>query len=519
MSLDPVLFITKFDVTKGYSSVYQSSSSIHDNLEYKSLPSGLHQSRFDIIRFLHSGYNGIAIFRQNGMNKDIDSNDRQTIKMYSLGLLYKDDEPKYLKRALEQFDAILSKFIDDETINENVFIEESKEMFQRYLKDSKSVSNGAPINHDISDDSFATTFNHAGPFVYDLWRYMLNNKRILIKNHFDRAGVLSNDNIINLNTALIRNLGQVIHHSSETFKSKEQIQTSEILYNISLQDIDTLEELSKSKSGYLACTSDDVIFTRMNLFDYMVEFDHLTKKPILKKNIYDRNSKTHSFKEIKFSNVDLNSFIKLQTGMDFELFRSMFDEWKLSADNSWASLLNSWIYGVPKSLSNVNNYGIIDENKSFEDIKKNVGSAASNATSESTTASSASKKGKLLNKELVLAHFDVILSHYCDTINDIIKNDDQDYESQRHGGEGSYDSEVDEFFGNDENDGLVSTKLDDNGLPIIELTLSDIHQLYLNPFAADDKQFVCEFVKNNFKRTVSITSFAGLSWQIFSCCG
>lgn len=598
-----VLFVTKFDIHKGYSLIYNSPSAFSlDGIEYKAIPSGLHQSAFDIIRFkfqhcsdnsCNGGegpdkfyYDGAAIFRQNGMNQDIDPNNRKTIKMYSVGILGKQLTQHYgdeITQLLAKFDRMLKSYINNDTITEDVFVEELSNLFKEFSS-REDFGNTIVLKHHRSSNvlynqqyTFDLIFGYTGPTYYKLWKYVMNNNRILIINHFDKSNTCGNQNVININTLLINYLIQTAKSSSRHLSSQGK-QHSIALYNITLQDLGDLKKLSSSKAiGYVASTSDDIIATKLDLFDYLLEFDLLDRKPILKKitstivesnpGSYARNN--YAVHELKFNHYDLNNFMEFKLHIN-NIIKEHFStqeassmisgitDWNLFVDNSWSSLLNYWIYGRYKVLPNINNYGIVDETKLFNDLKSKTitanlllplpssstegGNSASDTTvvalerNEDLVNYSSSIDINSITDELVTNHFSNLAQHFQKSVVKLIENFDEDESSRASIMQ--YYNDNDCADGTDaarvtltDTNGTTSNRhhlfetfedsrhLDDEGLPVIELSYSDMHQLDLNPFANDDKEFIEEYVKNYLNRTVKVVgAFDFLSVRQMFCC-
>lgn len=439
MSLTP--FITKFDVLEGNTIVYPSNPPPSlKNLAFQAIPSGLHTSSFDVVRFLIDSRHGICVYRQNGLN--MENAERAQIRMYSVGVIYSDLLPKDLSTLLNCLDARVSSFVDSE--------KPELELVGGILSDVDAFKNGTLKPEKFSPvfdtEVYMRDFCHSGPLFYPLWRLMLANKRVLISNHFPRGP--PTDGLVNLNTSLLYTLQDL------TAGIKGPV--SKVLGNVTLSDMEVLKRHAKEKTGFFACTSDEIFFPKTQLFDYLLEFDSVANKPVL------RAVRNGGLEEVRFSKHDLIDFVRLQTGADFERFQAMYSEWISQADRSWAAFFGECVYGIPRSF-----FALEDATPNFE-------------------------------ADSFKEHFQKIWSHYKSTLEDIIRNSDEEYSLSKASADTW--SELDDIQGTETSE-----------TPEVELTLSDIHQLYFNPFSAKDRNFVVELGEVHFGRhLVSPQPFGGI---------
>lgn len=81
------LFLIDFDVKAGYTIVWKRSApeglELDNHVEYKSLPSGLHTVRSDLIYFVDGAYAGLSAF----VNEPCDEEDARNARMIAVGIL------------------------------------------------------------------------------------------------------------------------------------------------------------------------------------------------------------------------------------------------------------------------------------------------------------------------------------------------------------------------------------------------------------------------------------------------
>ena len=242
------LFLTKFDVHTGYDlkwfksvddTVYTSK-----NLEFKSLPSGLHSVSSDTICFVtekmgtDSMLYGLSVFKQNNHLQQVDFNgqvDRSKVKMYSLGVLidpkhiesmeeYKDWKAKtysamwsykselfqMLKNFMNltnaeqeaDFDTKFSTFFKDNAFkgsnnlleSEESTLKSSKSQLQLPQLSLKPVASKSSMVSALSDSDFQSDDHMVdylipfvkdfGPLIFKIWKISLLRKALIIHSPY-----------------------------------------------------------------------------------------------------------------------------------------------------------------------------------------------------------------------------------------------------------------------------------------------------------------------------------------------
>ncbi|ANZ74004.1 BA75_01396T0 [Komagataella pastoris] len=228
------LFLTKFDVRKGYDLIWiksvdqsltQNESFITD-LEYKSFPSGLHSVSKDSLQFVMFQPNntllyGISIFRQNGLFSEQISHDRSKVLMYSLGILIDPSElnDSYISTVTSSryhtwiphiysscwnyynvLESLFDEIVPSDDLNDEIDSLLLDSTFEKYhyktssdkfkeaikslnkkpsiitLEDEESV----PPNPDHMILSMQDTVATLGPLIFPLWKLSLLREPVLI---------------------------------------------------------------------------------------------------------------------------------------------------------------------------------------------------------------------------------------------------------------------------------------------------------------------------------------------------
>ncbi|TID30280.1 hypothetical protein CANINC_001160 [Pichia inconspicua] len=328
------LFLTKFDVHTGYElkwfrsiedSLYSSS-----DLEFKSIPSGLHAVSTDTVCFVKHKQNledliyGISIFKQNNHLQQIDDTgtiDRDKVKMYSLGVLvdpkhleglddYKDWEPKIYSVCWNyriKLSQLLGNFMSlQNEQQESDYFKQFDSFFNNHAQtkailptnatkllpplrpvDSKSslasLLYDSEIQNDHMIDPLITFFNSLGPLIFKIWKISLLRKSIVIYCPHTTSPIIMDDtgevkhenfDIGDLSKFLfcISLISAIpkdleIQLKRSTKGSKLNLFFNRPVFNVSVNDIYHLVQLEKN---YLASTTDQILVEKQNLFDYSI---------------------------------------------------------------------------------------------------------------------------------------------------------------------------------------------------------------------------------------------------------
>lgn len=340
------LFLIRFDLRKGYTITWKKSLpnvQLDGSVEYKSLPSGLHNVREDLVYFLHDSYVGLSAFS----NVPADEASRNAL-MLAVGILLPIGEGRMGKSwTYAEHLRTLSRDLainPDNTSLLEAFWEQQKQddhtrksagdsettlsskhrPFQGY-KRNRGMSNApATIGHkqSLSPDHPATAlpdFLRAfGPLVFPLYRAALLRKRILLVGE---PPVQSNCNYVyalSILTSMPQNVLELLPYDTiPDLRVKP-------LFNVGLYDASSLSPSQNSTKtsifppSWIACTTDDVLATKPELYDILVRLPPSYSKDAPSKiypKIYNSTpSLTQSSKsalELKASQRDARRFQNL----------------------------------------------------------------------------------------------------------------------------------------------------------------------------------------------------------------
>lgn len=247
-------------------------------VEYKSLPSGLHNVEEDLIYFTHEKYIGLSAFvRQD------DPEASRNASMLAVGVLLPIDTgrmgkswlhaPELKQLAREQQDHItdyekLEAYWDQHKIeHESVQSPATPHTLDEGYQHPRALSN---IHNETSKHilpslhpalALPDLLETFGPLIFPVLRAILLQKRILI---LGETPVELTCNYV-YNISLLASLP----HSLSSFVPVDMAHQlrSKPLFNVGISDIDTLASL---KSSWIACTTDDVLCSKPRLFDLLV---------------------------------------------------------------------------------------------------------------------------------------------------------------------------------------------------------------------------------------------------------
>lgn len=294
------IFLSQFDMKKGNIIIW--SKNIKDttfnlnNIEFKSLPAGIHEQTDDIVNFVvpkeeGSGNNdtvkktvydyGIAYFKQNSF--DIIENDNQVdrnkVLMFSLGIvidvqgLPSNSTKHFYKEIYHAYDAnryashlkeLLSQWMrKNELDNFDLF----GNFFEKHNKDHIAKNSIETVENSPKERRHLIEYmpywtRNLGPLIFPLWKASLLQKRILILipqgESFEKCNSLAY--CIFLISMLSKNL--VGNHIDDEYV--------EPLFTVSTSDISFLESLDEGR-GYVATTSEEILLYRPEIYDIAVK--------------------------------------------------------------------------------------------------------------------------------------------------------------------------------------------------------------------------------------------------------
>ncbi|ODV78360.1 uncharacterized protein CANTADRAFT_53076 [Suhomyces tanzawaensis NRRL Y-17324] len=504
------LFVAQFDIRSGYQLVWSKCSvpgMSLDGLDYKALPSGIHEYQKATVLLSHSHQNklyyGQSRFRQYivGDQPHEGSIDRDTVKMFSVGVVC---DPTASQLAVAHTNWKPNEFINNgweysEILDTNLeqFLQEGNyanyDIFERLYQSLTSHITHlsvVPLQPDINHHLLTKLPNFVdlfGPLIFILFKQSLLRKRVLIfnRNHGNNADYLTVNSF-----SYILSLLTVIPQNIETVsKDEKNNYYSQPIYNVGLNDLTGLD-LLKTKA-YVASTNDDVLLYQKNLFDiaviindeesdYPAIYNHkdmggaLDQKKKLKATVRDY----YKFKAIhnelhKSTGSRLTTEFTNKTNMSTDDLNSVhtkisstslnqFDD-EVADEPAWwvndATEAVSWRESIWSAFSWFASAGQVVSNTHSEPLSKN------------------DRNGSLDMMQLVniVGFFHSLTKKWIYLINEIVI---EQLEEQNPGDE----------------DASLFSSLTSNHKISLELTYQDLVDMELDPYYAQDVEFVREFV-------------------------
>lgn len=307
------MFLCNFEVKKGnvlvwarHSDGFENKVNL-ENIEFKALPSGVHEVMDDVINFVipksdkdgkDEHYNGVAYFKQNGqeLSEGVSQIDRSRVKMYALGVVVDFNVSQYAKKYDWKTDEFSSanEYVDDLELLLNQWFDrgdlENFNTFEQFFKShggGKTVDFPSPVLDRLAASAYTGQellesdapqakphmleyllywLRKLGPLLFTLWKSCLLNERILILNppggSFEKCNALCYClSVISLFPKSLQMTGRGSHYVKP-------------LYTVGICDVDKMsDEVSKASSqnrktnGYVACTSDEILLSKPELYD------------------------------------------------------------------------------------------------------------------------------------------------------------------------------------------------------------------------------------------------------------
>lgn len=537
------MFLTQFDVHTGYELKWLKT--LDDityelkDLEFKSLPSGLHSVDTDTICFIQNKNNtsdylyGISIFKQNNHLQQLDFHgevDRSKVKLFSLGILidpmHLEKDPNYnnwkpkiysicwnFKPALsqllsnfmnsinkEQEDEFFDKFTkffnensykisttlnsninqitgNNNNTNNNLKLEPINELKLTKLKSSSSSSllNELQTSNDHMINALLPFIKNFGPLIFKIWKISLLRKAIIMYSPYNSSNVCINRN-------------DEIQH--DNFKIGEM---SKFLYCISLISSIPLEIQDKLKDSI---NSIHQSYNFNHICNYNVD-DLLFNKPIY--------------------NVCVNDIFQL-VNLDSNYLASTTDQIIIEKRNLYD-------YSIKLPLNQCN------KNLSIPEIKNDITESLEYATFRDH------ERFKIIYSKLNNNNIDENIINLSDnvaetrSIQELIWNGlawwataGESYKSINE----EYSIEFDCFdnISNDDTDKVITivgyfqkltiklfeilieliSKLE-NKSDVLVLDANDLIEMGLDPYSVSDRSFIVELVKIWWKKDVKISSY------------
>lgn len=319
------MFLSHFEMKKGNVIVWSKKWSDTNcdvdlqDIELKSIPSGVHEVTDDVINFVISKnksrgedyYYGVAYFRQNGheMAKNSLQLDRGQVKMYSLGVVVNPNyringtsNSGFYEWGPSQFTSANEYVNDLEELLSHWFRVEDFEnfgIFERYF-DANSLANSTtelsspvlqrsgkgareflPLGDRSSEDATEVPnrrqmleylpywIRRLGPLIFSLWKSCLLNERVLIIN--PAGGLFEVCNALSYCLSIISLIPKILQ------VNRQEDYYVRPLFTIGVSDIDGLmsefvkeTENHQKTQGYIASTSDEILAYKTDMYDKLL---------------------------------------------------------------------------------------------------------------------------------------------------------------------------------------------------------------------------------------------------------
>ncbi|KAF2497169.1 hypothetical protein BU16DRAFT_617184 [Lophium mytilinum] len=337
------LFLIKFDQKVGYSIAWKRSTAdvvLDGTVEFKSLPSGLHTVKEDLVYFVHEGYAGLSAF-VNGPASAAERNAHLVAVGILVPLSYGRLGRSWLHaQALQNLAAVLvgdvSKTEPLETYWENHGANGDQDNPNLNSSNISSGSNPSPWKtHNrsralssliavipseqslppwhpaLSIVKYIDTF---GPLVFPLQRAALLRKRILFMTSAPVRPACEFVYDLSILSSIPGSVSELLPPGSESLHRLRS------LFTLGIHDIPLLEKMSvphgapgatqsaedDATYGWVACTTDEILTIKQKLYDIIVEIPATTDNATETKRW--PTIKTCDGAEIKASQRDLRRF-------------------------------------------------------------------------------------------------------------------------------------------------------------------------------------------------------------------
>lgn len=467
------VFLAKFDTREGYKMIW--SKSINDisteGLEYKALPSGIHDHEAATLYITHEvqgkRHYGLARFRQLNLNEGTD-NDRDLVRMYSIGVLLEPIRRKHWKpnefsnvgwEHLDTVDDTLLAFLKDENMDRIT------NLYDRLTGSLLAVKKPSMANHPLN--KLPAVLSVVGPLIFPIYKAGLLRKRILIFNHSSQGGELvqessSRDHAICGALAYLISVISVVPKDVQVEPS-DGLLYSQPLYTVGLHDMDSD---FASNGSYIANTSDEVMKYQKNLFDVAVmmpsteaEYSSLADSSLkpMKATFNDYTKFLKLFRKIPGSSAssDDSSSIRTYSSL-FSAFKN--EESDTSREPLWwlqdATSPMSWREYVWLAFAWFASAGTTQRN------------ATENCTDTEPRDDWNSLRQQFIQLTMIVGHFHKLTKKWFYLIDEIVAEALEDRGCTKSSG-----SKVK-----------------------VDITHQDIVDMELDPYSAQDQEFVREFV-------------------------
>ncbi|RYP59641.1 hypothetical protein DL771_010813 [Monosporascus sp. 5C6A] len=301
------LFLIEFDVKAGYTVSWKAGQpgiELEGEVEYKSLPSGLHTVSDDLIYFVHDSYAGLSAF----VNAQVEDSEVRNARMLAVGVLVPLSYGR-LGRAwkhaegLKELTSRLAANAKETNLLEEYWKKhqardsettEPETSLPKHIPDSPAISVQIPAktpprgharNRSMSDGTALLPPDHKlspyhparsltrlldvfGPLIFPIQRAALLRKRILISCHAPVHEICNFVYDISILSNIPLSTVELLSPSSPPHRLKP-------LFTVGVHDIPFLMAGAKCSTndtgaGWIACTTDSILATKDTLCDMLI---------------------------------------------------------------------------------------------------------------------------------------------------------------------------------------------------------------------------------------------------------
>lgn len=474
------LFLVEFDMSQGYKIVWEKSMDINLNgLDYKCLPSGIHNydsTNIVLSHFDKQLYYGLARFRQFNANHEGEM-DRSKIKMYSLGILTNplNDEKinQFSNFGWEYIDLLDELLIQyNETGNETVF--------EEFFNSNHQFNQVNLINHPLT--KLPKFFLIFGPLIFPIIKKCLIGQNGLIFNNInhDHDSVDFFDN--NCFNYLISLLSLIPKDVNLKMTPNPNTSTKPI-YQVGLPD----DAFLRNERGFIGSTNDDMMKTIKQIYDYQIQIEsnYQDNEKYEKVTITNENNPIKSTKkEYLYFKIIYKELYKFESNDDDSSINTFNSKFKLNEQEpSWwltqATNPISWSEYIWSAFSWFASAGNIEPCLNHPEDESN------DLLKESIT--------QLIR---IVGYFHKLTKKWFQIIDEIIED------------------QLLELYPNLDSSNNIWEKINDKIL--VDLTYQDIIDLELDPYSAQDLDFITNFVLKYWNHVVDDVNI-GIGIHGFCC--
>lgn len=348
--------LTKFDMKKGnvlvWSKVALNNEMDLTNIEFKTLPSGIHNIEQDIINFVipkgdNRFYYGIALFHQNGVkllkeNPKCIHLDRNKVSMYSLSIIvdpeYKKEisgKNKFYQWGPNTYLSANEYLLDLQTLLPCWLKKKDTNLLNEYFKENcrkdgqlqipyqvnlKWKNNILPLNNEYSIKKgyklmlmwLPKLIIEIGPLLFPLLKACLLRERIFIvvseEQSFEKCNSLCY--CLSVLSLMPKVLEKRIINTQEPLQSLFTVGVCDLKYFTDIvSNALTSDQDQYNIPGFIACTSDEILMYKNEVYDKVLKFSKddtqlfTNDKQQIKATPHDWETyelllKTHLFQEI-----------------------------------------------------------------------------------------------------------------------------------------------------------------------------------------------------------------------------